>query len=74
MQKTISELLTALGWTDLGPQKNKVMISFTRGDVRMNVYFTTMTVTLQNMETHSLKTIRDCTLEDLEKISYEDIF
>lgn len=47
----ITSLAAAFGWLDLGPQKNKSMISFKREEYdgwRMNVYFTTMTVTLQH--------------------------
>lgn len=38
-----------MGWIDLGPQKNPVMISFEQEETgdRLNVYFTTMTVTRQ---------------------------
>jgi len=68
----IKELLTALGWTDLGQQKNPYMMSFIYNGVRMNVYFTTMTVTVQS--SLGIKTYRDVTLEELEKISNENRF
>ena len=46
----LKELLKAYGWIDLGPQRNKWMISFRKDGtmVRLNLYTTTKTVTIQN--------------------------
>lgn len=45
----MKELICAFGWIDLGPQKNEWMISFQHEEskYRLNVYYTTGTVTLQ---------------------------
>jgi hypothetical protein len=52
----IGPLVAAYGWLSLGPQKNKHMISFKHEESgrRLNIYFTTGTITIQNgvIETH----------------------
>lgn len=70
-KQQITELLIALGWKDLGKQKNQYMISFLRDGVRMNIYHTTMTTTVQSpyMDMQSQK---ECTLEDIEKLAIKD--
>lgn len=66
MKQQVIELVTALGWTDLGDQKNPWMISFMNEGIRLNVYFTTMTATIQSSK-NNIRIIRNATLEDLEK-------
>jgi len=68
----IKELCEGLGWVDLGAQKNIHMISFAheeKGD-RVNIYFTTMTVTRQNKNNTRgfCQTWHNVDLELLEKI------
>jgi len=64
-------LAKAHGWIDLGAQKNPKMISFKKEETnfRMNIYFTTMTVTLQSPDT-KIQTYRGVTsLTEFEKIA-----
>lgn len=48
MNQDIIDLLLAYGFEDIGPQKNLVMISYKKDDIRLNIYFTTMTVTVDS--------------------------
>lgn len=61
------QLAAAYGWRDLGPQKNTKMLSFKHDErpVRMNVYFTAMTVTFQH-EDRRMRSVRD--VNDLEQL------
>ena len=67
MKEQITQLLDELGWIDLGKQKNPYMWSFLHEDskTRMNIYHTTMTVTLQSPYVDPIKcesaTIKDIT-------------
>lgn len=48
MQKSeITELAAVYGFIDMGPQKNQYMYSYKSEAHRMNIYFTTGTVTLE---------------------------
>lgn len=49
MTQEIISLLQAYGFTNMGPQKNSYMFSFHHDEkkARINIYYTTMTVTLQ---------------------------
>lgn len=66
----IKNMVSAYGWVDLGPQKNPYMISFRHDEshLRMNVYFTTMSVTIQHPDRHILS-FRDVGVEQLEDIA-----
>ncbi len=50
MLKNMKELAVAYGWQPID-SKNKYMISFVKGEWRLNIYFTTMTVTKQSWDT-----------------------
>lgn len=66
----IKELASVFGWVDLGEQKNRLMLSFRNeaNEDRMNVYYTTMTVTVQT-KNGSLFTYRNAdTASKLEDI------
>lgn len=69
MREEIKELCEALGWIDLGPQKNIYMMSFREEETgrRVNIYPTTMTVTVEDIN-HIQKHYHDVTLEKLEQI------
>lgn len=43
----IESLIHEAGWEEV-PSKNPKMYSFVKGNKRMNVYFTTMTITIQS--------------------------
>ncbi len=68
----IKELCEGLGWVDLGQQKNPYMISFIHEEKkdRINIYYTTMTVTRQNRSSGNgfCQTYREVDLEKLEEI------
>ena len=49
-KEQIKKIAESKGWTDLGPQKMKVLMSFRKNDIRMNVYTTTGTVQFQNLQ------------------------
>lgn len=60
------ELIQAYGWEDLGPQKNAYMLSFKKENLRMNIYFTTMTITIQDIgEGHCAVYKRVSDIEDV---------
>ena len=71
-QQQIIELCVGMGWTDLGVQKNPYMLSFVHEEKpdRINVYFTTMTVTRQNRNIKNgfCHTYKNVTLEELESL------
>lgn len=58
------------GWESLGPQKMKGLVSFTKGDFRLNIHTTTKTVTFQNIAKKYDKGLsyKDVTPEELERI------
>lgn len=63
--------MKALGFDQILPQKNPHMISFKKeeGHHRVNIYNTTMTVTVQDLSKWgSINTFRRVTLSDLEEI------
>ena len=73
--ENFKELITeGYGWRDLGPQKNRIMFSFVKEEddenpLRMNFYFTTGTLTIQDrarMRNESFRKVD--TLEKLEEI------
>ncbi len=68
MKEQITELCKALGWFPIA-SKNPLMISFRQEETerRLNVYFTTMTVTVED-DNHIQHHHRNVTLEDLELI------
>lgn len=43
------QLINACGWMQI-PSKNPYMLSFTKDERRMNVYFTTGTITIQDKD------------------------
>ncbi len=71
MKPTLEEiipLIKAYGWVDLGQQRNPYMVSFVHeeyGD-RMNVYFTTMTITVQPKSGGSCDTYKNVSMDFLE--------
>lgn len=71
-KKKINELAGALGWILIEPQKNPYMISFKleeSDEIRINIYFTTMTVTVQSRASFgSCKTFKEVDLNLLEQI------
>lgn len=64
----IKELVCAFGWTDLGDQKNSFMISFRHEEskYRLNIYYTTGTVTLQAPRSRFPKTWKG--IDSLDKL------
>lgn len=64
--KLLKEMLDTFGWLPLH-SRNPIMVSFFKGAVRMNVYFTRMTVTFQSDEL-GIKTHRDVTIAQLEEL------
>ncbi len=68
----IRELAEAMGWVEIKPQNNPYMISFKDAEfeeTRVNVYFTTMSVTVQSRKKWGvLKNSKHVTLEQLEEI------
>lgn len=72
----IKELCEGMGWIEILPQKNPVMISFRPEEndrIRMNIYFTRMTVTIQSKDKPMgfCETYKDVTMEKLESILHE---
>lgn len=71
----IKELCEGMGWIEILPRKNPVMISFypeEKKNIRMNIYFTTMTVTVQGKSDNGFcETYRGVTMEKLESILHE---
>ncbi len=67
-KENIKELCEGLGWVSIH-SRNPYMISFMQEETnrRLNVYFTTMTVTIED-EGHHQSHHRDVTLEELEKL------
>ncbi len=73
----IKALCEGMGWIEILPKKNPVMISFhpeEKDNIRMNIYFTTMTVTIQdkNNSRGFCETHRDCNIEKLEALLIEN--
>ena len=68
MKEQITELCEGMGWFSI-PSKNPWMISFKKEETnqRINVYFTTMTVTIEDIHHHQTH-YRNCTLEQLEQL------
>lgn len=66
----VRELCVGMGWVDLGTQKNLYMVSFQKESTkdRLNIYFTTMTVTLQARKSRFPKMWRKVTMDELESI------
>lgn len=61
------ELIEGLGWVRI-LSKNPYMVSFNKENKRMNVYFTTGTITIQDTE-GKIDTHRNVsTLEEIENI------
>ncbi|MES2224170.1 MAG: hypothetical protein V4469_04535 [Patescibacteria group bacterium] len=58
------------GWVDLGPQKMGGLMSFTRKNLRMNVFSTTGTVVFQNTlrRYDPGSSYKDVTIEEFEKL------
>jgi len=74
-EQQIKLLCEGMGWVDLGKQKNPYMMSFIPEEssaIRMNIYFTTMTVTVQKRN-RFCETYRNVGLEELENILKENI-
>lgn len=69
-KELIVQMAGAFGWQDMGPQKNAYMISFKNetGTIRLNVYFTTMTVTVQHIASGSIQSHRDVEMAQFERI------
>lgn len=67
--KQIKQLVTSFGWKDIGKVLNPYMISFLHEETkaRMNVYYTTMTVTIQYRDKPP-KTMRNIDLITLENL------
>jgi hypothetical protein len=45
----MKEIAITYGWKDMGPQRMSSMMSFTKDNYRMNIYTTTGTITVQDM-------------------------
>jgi hypothetical protein len=58
MKELLIKSIESNGWEDMGPQKSETMLSFKRGHFRMNVYLTTGTVTIQDLDKRMDKGIR----------------
>lgn len=74
-EKKIKLLCEGMGWIDLGPQKNPYMMSFVPEEtstIRMNIYFTTMTVTIQKSR-RFCETYKNMGFVELEKLLEENI-
>lgn len=63
------ELIESFGWLSVY-SKNPLMKSFIKGDVRLNYYFTTGTITFQS-KGEPCETYRDLTMLELENILNE---
>lgn len=68
----IKELCQGFGWIPIH-SKNKYMISFQKEESkrRLNIYFTTMTVTIED-DDHRQHHFKNVTLEEMEKILTKD--
>ena len=74
-ETNIKLLCEGMGWIDLGPQRNPYMMSFIpeeRSNIRMNIYFTTMTVTIQKSH-RFCETYKNVGFAQLEKLLEENI-
>ncbi len=74
-EENIKLLCEGMGWIDLGKQKNPYMMSFIpeeRSNIRMNIYFTTMTVTVQKRN-RFCETYKNVGFVELEKLLEENI-
>ena len=71
MKDTIIELAECFGWEFINQEKNPLMYSFIKNDIRCNIYHTTMTVTIQRLG-FNCKTHRKCDLQMIEKILTEN--
>lgn len=73
MKENIISLAKAMGWIEITGHNNSYMVSFVgdegKKDVRINVYFTKMTVTIQWMGDIEVK--KNMTLTDLEDLFSE---
>jgi hypothetical protein len=67
MKNKYAEIAESYGWEQI-VSKNKYMYSFLKDDVRLNIYFTTGTVTFQDLDRNLEKHIGILTDEELEKI------
>lgn len=72
LPKDLMDLISALGYVEILPRKNWWMISFQKEEdpeVRINVYFTKMTVQVQSLHNRRRQEIyKDCTLAKIEEI------
>ena len=74
-KRELKLLCEGLGWIDLGEQRNPYMISFAPEEhinIRMNIYYTTMTVTIQKSN-RFCETYKNVGYKELEKILEENI-
>lgn len=70
----IRSLASALGWIEIRPQNNPYMISFRseeNKDIRVNVYFTKMTVTVQSAELQNCIVYKSVNMQKFEDILTE---
>jgi len=65
-KKDIIQIATSMDWEEV-ESKNPHMLSFISGDKRLNLYFTTMTATIQSPELGCI-TVRDVSPEEFENI------
>lgn len=65
------ELASAYGYTTIKPEKNPFMFSFKKEEdpnARINVYYTTMTVTVQYKDGQKMKSFREVDIDTFEEI------
>lgn len=70
MKEQLIQIAAELGWEEVVPQRNPVMISFCQDygmNPRVNVYFTTMTVSVQ-YKSGKASYHKDVTLEEFREI------
>lgn len=60
----MEQILQQKGWENMGKQKQQTMMSFIKGNIRMNIYMTTRTVTFQDVNKkfdkgHTYRNVKD---------------
>lgn len=78
MKDQVTQLAEAYGYVLIEPQKNPYMISFKKEEDpiwRINVYYTTMTVQVQNYKNGEMAIYKQVDISDFEDIliKYESL-
>ena len=73
-KQNIVSLLSAYGWIEIIPVRNPWMLSFIKeesSEIRINVYYSTMTTTVQIKTDNKQFIYKNQSLDDLENVLIE---